>query len=179
MRSRFIIVFILAVLAGCWDASVISWFGLPFSVMRLVLVYSMLLALFSSGYSKSIFAAFVSGLVADMLLPSQGWISLRTMLVVIVVHTLARYVFTNRSIWGICFLGSIAIFVDRIFLWVINQMPLLSGGMRTIEARGPIWMELVWMCFVCSIVFICIAAFSRRFHPTLSRIDHMDRLTWG
>lgn len=179
MRSRVFIVCLLAILVGCWDASVISWFNSPFSAMRLVLAYSMLLALFSSGYRKSLIAGFISGIVADTLLPSQGWIAIRTMLAVIVVHTLARYVFTNRSIWGICFLGSIAVCVDRLLLWIINRIPLMSGSMRTIEAHAPFWMEIIWVCVVCSVVFILIAEFSRRFHPTLSRVDRMNRLPWG
>lgn len=179
MRSRIFLVCFLAILVGCWDASVVSWFELPFSAMRFVLVYCMLLALFSTGYRKSLIAGFVGGMTADLLLPSQGWMAFRMMIVVIVVHTLARFVFTNRSIWGICFLGSIAVVVDRVLLYLINRVPLFSGSMRTVEAHAPILLEMVWVCLVCSIVFICIAAFSRRFHPTLSRMDQMNRLPWG
>lgn len=179
MNSRILLVCFLAILAGCWDASVVSWFGFPFSAMRLVLVYSMLLALFSTGYRKSLVASLVGGMTADILLPSQGWIAFRMMIVVVLVHTLARFVFTNRSIWGICFLGSIAVIVDRMVLFVINRIPLFSGMMRTIESHAPILMEVIWVCFVCSFVFVCIVAFSRRFHPTLSRMDQMNRLPWG
>jgi hypothetical protein len=179
MRPRYLLVVLLACAAGYWDASVISWFTVPFSAMRFVLAFSILLALFSSGYSKSIIAALVGGLVADLLLPSQGYLAIRVVIAVIVVHTLARHLFTNRSFWGICFLGSIAVCVDRGLLFIMNQLPLFSGGPRTIEAHAPIWMEIIWMCLVCSSAFLFFAAFSRRFHPTLSRIDQMNRIPWG
>lgn len=179
MNSRMVAVLVLAVLAGCWDASVISWFDSPFSAMRLSLAFSVLLTLFSSGYGKSVSVALVSGAVADLLLPSDGWMAIRMMLAVIVVHTLARHVFTNRSIWGICFLGSIAVATDRVLLWLIERVPTIHGLMRTLEVRASFWMEILWMCFVCTLAFVLIAAFSRRFHPTLSRMDRMNRLPWG
>jgi hypothetical protein len=122
--------------------------------------------------------AFVSGSVADLFLPSDGWIAFRSVIAIISVYVLARFVFTNRSIWGICFLGSIAVFVDRVLLWVIQRIPNMSGGMRTIEAHPSIWFELIWMCLACSCVFICMVAFSKRFHPTLSRSDQTNRMTW-
>lgn len=179
MNPRYLLVIILACAAGYWDASVISWFPAPFSAMRLVLALSILLALFSIEYRKSIIAALVGGLIADLILPSQGYIAIRTVLAVIVIHTLARYVFTNRSLWGICFLGSIAVAVDRILLFVIEHVPRFSGGLRTFESHAPFWMEIIWMCLVCSSAFLFFAAFSRRFHPTLSRMDQMNRLPWG
>lgn len=139
----------------------------------------MLLALFSSGYAKSMAAAVVSGMTADTLLSSQGWMALRMVIAVLIVHTLARYVFTNRSIWGICFLGSVAVIADRCTLWLINRIPSVNGGLRTFEVHAAIWMEWIWVCLICSLVFIFIAAFSRRFHPTLSRIERMNNIPWG
>lgn len=179
MKSKYVIVVILALLAGCWDSAVVSWFSSPFSAINLVLAYSVLLALFSSGYGKSLTAAFVGSLTADVFLASHGLMPFRAIVAVLVVHTLSRYLFTNRSIWGICFLGSVAVFVDRLCLFVINRIPLMSGGIRTIEAHASIWVEIVWMCVLCSGVFILIAAFSRRFHPTLSRVERMNNIPWG
>lgn len=179
MKSKYILVILLALLAGCWDAGVASWFSFPFSASKFVLVYSVLLALFSSGYGKSLTAAFVGGMTAETYLSSQCWMPFRFMIAVAVVHTLARYVFTNRSIWGVCFLGSIAVVVDRTLLLIIERLPLISGGMRTIEAHPAIVVELAWICLVCTGVFILIAAFSRRFHPTLSRIERMNNIPWG
>lgn len=179
MKSKYAIVILLAILAGCWDASVLSWFSSLFSAMNLVLTYSVLLALFSSGYGKSLTAAFVGGMTADAFLASSGWMPIRMVIAVLVVHTLSRYVFTNRSIWGICFLGSVAVLVDRLCLLIVDRIPLVTGGMRTLEAHAPVWMEIAWMCLLCSGVFVLIAAFSRRFHPTLSRVERMNNIPWG
>jgi hypothetical protein len=179
MKSKIVFVVLLASFVGCWDASVVSWFDSPFSAMRYTLILCVVLALFSSGYGKSLTVALIGGGIADLLLSSQGFIAVRMLMAVLAVHVLSRFVFTNRSIWGICLLGSVAVCIDRALLWLIQCVPLASGVMRTIEPHASIWLECAWMCIVCCVIFVFIAAFSRRFHPTLTRMDRMNRLPWG
>lgn len=178
MKSKIVFAVLVGICFGCWDAAVVSWLDVPFSVVHIALAGSVAFTLFSNQYRHGLIVAGVSGLVADLFLPSDGWMMIRFLVAVAFVHVLARYVFTNRSLWGVCFLGSVAVFVDRALLWILQRFPLLTGGMRTVEVHPSIWLEIGWMCVVNAIVFIAIAAFSRRFHPTLSRSDRMERVPW-
>jgi hypothetical protein len=163
------LLFFGGMLAGVWDASIVSWFPSPLSAFRLVLPFAIAFSLFNSRKAAILFAI-VGGCALAVLLPSTGgFIPVRYALCVIIAYELSRHVFADRTLFGVSMLASIAAASDRIMQWGFEAgTRLLSGTAQTPEAGGPILAEILWFATIAVLAFISLAAFTRRFLPTIS-----------
>ena len=170
MRIRTLVLLLIGgLLAGIWDASLVSWLPSPLSAFRLVLPLAIVMALFANRQAALVFAI-VGGCASAVLIPSTGgWIVIRYAICVLIVYELSHRIFANRTMFGVTILAAIAAVSDRLLQWMGETgTRLISGVVQTPEASGPILGEILWSVAIVAIAFISLAAFTRRFLPTIS-----------
>ncbi|MFA5129620.1 MAG: hypothetical protein WC477_01725 [Patescibacteria group bacterium] len=159
---------ILALLLGAWDASAVSFLPGWLMGFRLMIPAIVALTIFSSR-RVGLLAAVVGGCVTSLLFASSGgWIPLRYVICVMLVYELSHRIITNRSLFGVMTLAGIAALADWLLAFLFHWLTSFFTRGINPEAHGPILAEIVWSAFVVGIVFIVIAAFTRRFLPTVS-----------
>jgi hypothetical protein len=168
MWIRRIIALFLGIMAGLFDVTVSSWFPGNLTAIRLSLPLVALIAAFSV-QERSLVAAVGIGFVADTLMPSTGFVTIRILLIALAVHALAQGLLTNRSLPGVITLGLIALVLDRSLLAIFLFAQRIVGRPPIYELHAALWAEALWMAFVITVVFLLFAAFTRRFLPPLTR----------
>lgn len=167
--SRRIAVIIIAVAFGLWDAAVIPWFPWPLSAIKLTLPFVAVLAVFSR-YERAVTAAIAGGIVLDVFLASNaGLVSIRYLLIALVVSSLRRHVFTDRSLIGVSVLGALSVLADRIFLFFLEAIQSLLGRVVIPEEPAAFWASLCWTIAVMVTMFFLFTAFGKRFLPLVSQ----------
>jgi hypothetical protein len=168
MWTRRIIALLLGIMAGLFDVTVSSWFPGNVNAVRIGLPLVAVIAAFSV-QERSLVAAVGIGIVADTLMPSTGFMTIRLVLIALAIHALAQGLLTNRSLPGVIALGLIALAFDRLLLTLFMFAQQLVGRPSVYETHAAFWAEALWMSFVMTGVFIIFVAFTRRFLPPLTR----------
>lgn len=169
MWTRRIVTILLALIAGHWDSTIATWLPGGFEAVQISLPLVLVLAVYSTE-ERAVTAALVSGVVQDVLLPSNsGLVSFRYVIIALLLHALSQNVLTNRSLIGAYAMGSVAVLLDRLLLWGVEGLFRLGGRMVVEEPHTFIFAELLWMTIVMTAVFMGFAAFTRRFLPPISR----------
>ena len=166
----------IAIIAGIWDASIASWLPLWLQSFQAVLTIIVFTGLFFR-FEQSIIVALIGGGILEIFDPaSGGMIPLRYLLIALFIHQLALRIFTNRSIVGVITLSVSAMAIDRMLLFVFEAIANLTGAQPTLEAHASFFAESLCLAGVNVMLFLCIAAFSRRFMPSLMHFAGKTRL---
>jgi hypothetical protein len=168
MWLRRIIALFLGIVAGLFDVTVAVWFPGNLTAIRIGLPLVALIAAFSV-QERSLVAAVGVGIVADTLMPSTDFVTIRLLIIALAVHALAQRLFTNRSLPGVVALGIIALALDRTLLALYVFAQQVVGRSPILELHAALWAEALWMVFVMTVVFLLFVAFTRRFLPPLTR----------
>jgi len=168
MWSRRLLVASLAVLAGLWDACVASWFPGSWAGLQVGLLFTVMLAIFSSP-ERWMIGAIVSGSVASTFLSSNGGLMpLRFFAVGFVISYLSQRLFTNRSLMSVVALSGCATLIDRSVLWLMEHVQIWSGRSLTFESHATLGFAVIWSCIVGATVFFLFVLFSKRFLPLIT-----------
>ncbi len=168
MWSKRLLLFCLAIGIGLWDACIASWLPGYGVAVQVGLVFTVMLAIFSSP-ERWVVGAIVSGGVADLFLPSNaGFLPLRFLLVGLVIFYLSQRLLTNRSLTSVVLLSGGAVVVDRALSWIFEEFQTWIGRSVTFEAHAPLLFSLLWSCTVGAVVFSIFVLFSKRFLPLIA-----------
>lgn len=171
MIWRWLLVFIIGILAGLWEVAVVPF--LPPELSFRPLLPLAVLLLVSSVRDRAFGAIIAGGLVID----TYGWAhvdvaALRLTLVLLVLDLVSLRFLTNRSVYA-----SVAlVLIGRILDWVGSLILSTLGGWLD-PARYPWqlpvepWWILAWDAGSVALGFLLLAAFTRRFVT----LGHRDR----
>lgn len=163
----FVILFV-----GLWDATVLPWMPGWFRACELTLPLFLLLTIYADA-KKGILVGFFGGMITDLFLPSQGgFLPIRYALVAGILRVASRYLFTNRSLWGMIVFSCIGVGVDRILLWFFESIQIFFGRIFVREVHTFWYGEVIWVAFVSCATFLALVVFSRRFLPLISRFGN-------
>lgn len=168
MWSRRILIVVIGLAAGLFDASWTGWLPAGTANIHMSLILVAILAIFSS-QERVLTGAIAAGLVLDVLLPSVGFTTLRLLLVAFAIRGVSHRYLTNRSIFGSWALGLFGLALDRVLLLGITWLRGSGGGIFIPEIRAPLFVEVIWMVFGVGVAFVIYAAFTKRFMPLVIR----------
>jgi cell shape-determining protein MreD len=177
MWVRRIVAILIAFTAGLWDAGVSGWLPGPFAAITASLPLVVATGVFSTS-ERALTMAVLSGMVLDIYLPSNaGFVTLRYVLIVLIVRALTDRWLTNRSLAGVLAISGLAVLINRLILFVSEYAVAAAGADVTAEAHASVSAELIWMMATVTVVFMLIAAMTRRFLPLVSR-EHESLPLW-
>ena len=168
MWSRRLLIVLLGLLAGWFDASVSTWLPGEWSGMRTSFALALALAMFSSR-ERMVTAAVASGIVLDIFLPSFSLMTLRLLLISLAVHALSERFFTSRSLWGVAVLALSGLALDRVAISIITNLRGWTGTPFVPDVQAVVWAEGLWLLVSLGVTFVLFASFTRRFFPSVTR----------
>lgn len=172
-RRSWILVFLLAIIVGSFEATFVTLLPSPWREFHPVLNVAVILVIVNRARPALLYSA-VAGLVLDTFSQDMGAFALaRVLVITFTLWILSESVITNRSVYASIALVIVARLIDKI--WILIAHLLGNGLFRWDIQQEPIGSALLtfgWDVAIVGLSFILIASFTRRFLMPVSRANY-------
>lgn len=164
-----LVTILLAVLAVGWEIAIRPFLP-PFFNIPLFLPYLVILLIGGTRF-RGYLATIVGALCLQLyVFGGHDLLFLRWIFVFFILDVLARRLLTNHSFYVTLALGSLAYFLERLTSFVCGTLLWRIGLSPYSWELGPGLMAgFVWNVFFVGTGFLLLAAFTRRFSPSIGR----------